>query len=49
MSDALSVLKYMGAIVAGAAVLLGLYGKLSAGQWRVTRTDWLTVALAASS
>ena len=46
MSDALSVLKYMGAIVAGATLLLGLYGKLSAGQWRVTRTDWLTVALA---
>jgi hypothetical protein len=42
----LTLLKYAGALIAGATVLLGIYLKFSAGQWKLTRADWAGAVLA---
>jgi len=43
--DTLSILKYLGAIVAAVSAMVGIYNKLSAGQWRLTGADWFAIFL----
>ena len=44
--DTLSITKYVGAAVAVLSAVVGIYNKVSAGQWRrLTKADWIATFL----